>query len=117
MTILLSSMGKQYGNIHTGKTTGFCQVFCHGYFDRSMDFIHGYRASRSLDGELAVIYTPARQELRLNLAGLKRPVRAVWVNPRTGERSEDGEISETCTIVEPPGEGDWILILRHTSSS
>ncbi|RLI28275.1 hypothetical protein DRO58_02495, partial [Candidatus Bathyarchaeota archaeon] len=28
---------------------------------------------------------------------MKRPVRAVWVNPRTGERSEDGEISETCT--------------------
>lgn len=74
-------------------------------------------ASRSLDGELAVIYTPVRQELRLNLAGLKRPVRAVWVNPRTGEKSKEKKISETCTTVEPPGEGDWILILRHTSSS
>lgn len=72
-------------------------------------------ASRSPDGELAIVYTPVKQKLRLNLSRMNKPVRMVWVNPRTGDCSEEEEIVKTDTLLEPPGGGDWILILRHTN--
>jgi len=74
-------------------------------------------AAASSDGALALVYTPRRQSLKLNLGLLKRPLRASWVNPSTGERTECGILHHERALVEPPGPGDWLLVLEHVDCS
>lgn len=68
-------------------------------------------AAASEKGELAVVYTPIDPVL-LRAEGLRRPIAAIWFDPRKGQTSRAGEIAQGVTRFEPPGEGDWILCLR-----
>jgi len=70
-------------------------------------------ASRSVDGKIAMIYTPEEQCLRLNLSHLQRPLEVIWVNPRTGEEMKAGFISADHADLRPPEPGDWLLILKQ----
>ena len=71
-------------------------------------------ASRSEDGKLAVMYTPEEQPLGLNLSALQRPLEALWINARTGEEMKADSLFTDLVNLEPPGPGDWLLILRST---
>ncbi len=80
-------------------------------------------AARTEDGAAAIVYTPAEGALALRLAGLRLPLRATWVDPRTGERhaagiieKEEGEVSEAERRLDTPGPGDWVLVLAAASS-
>jgi hypothetical protein len=73
-------------------------------------------ASRSPDGDLAVVYMPTGERLRLKLGALRPGWSAVWGNPRTGERlpaphETGGEITE----FTPPDAEDWLLIIQAPS--
>ncbi len=71
-------------------------------------------AARSENRRLAIIYTPKEQDLKLNLSQLKLPLKVIWINPRTGEKIEGGILSAKFAVLKPPGQGDWILLLRTT---
>jgi len=72
-------------------------------------------AARTEDGAAALIYTPAEGSLMLRLAGLRLPLQATWVDPRTGERHAAGvieeEVGEVDRRLDTPGPGDWVLVL------
>jgi len=62
--------------------------------------------------DLAVIYTPEAGEIRLKTAQLASPMKAAWVKPDTGKRSEAGVIgSAPVQAFQTPGDGDWLLVL------
>jgi len=69
-------------------------------------------AAKDDDGSLALIYTPKKQPLKLNLKWLKKPLRALWINPSTGERIENGILNFEEIILHPPEPGDWLLLLE-----
>lgn len=72
-------------------------------------------ACRSENGRIAVIYTPEKQNLNLNLSGIKKPFEAVWVNPRREEEVKIGIFTDNTLNLTPPEPGDWLLILRTVS--
>jgi hypothetical protein len=68
------------------------------------------------DRRILVAYLPTARRVTVDLAGLsgKRLV-GVWFNPRTGETTSVGEFDadgERC--FDPPGEGDWVLIIHDS---
>ncbi len=70
-------------------------------------------ASRTEDGTVALIYIPAEQSITLRIADLPRPLRGVWVDPRTGSRSDAGVSTEDALWhIATPGSGDWLLVLQ-----
>lgn len=69
-------------------------------------------ACRSEDGKVAVIYTPQEQILHLNLSSLRRPVKAIWINPSTEEKVKAGYLSAVYVNLRPPASDDWLLILK-----
>ncbi len=64
--------------------------------------------ARSEDGAFALIYLPANPVVKLNLTRLKGKPKAVWIDPRTGERRAAALAAEMKT----PGGGDWVLVVR-----
>jgi hypothetical protein len=66
-------------------------------------------ASRSQEGDLAVMYLPAGEKVKLRNRVLKPELRAEWFNPRTGDRvAAVGQDNEFL----PPDAYDWVLVLR-----
>lgn len=69
-------------------------------------------ASRSREGDLAVIYCPQGGRVSLVTERLAAGVSASWFNPRTGEWSsasvDEGEF-------HTPDEMDWLLVLKETA--
>lgn len=67
-------------------------------------------AARSVEGDLAVVYTPDAALLKLDVAKLQPDLRAAWFDPRTGMRSPaacvDGGFASPA-----PGE-DFVLLLE-----
>jgi hypothetical protein len=61
--------------------------------------------------DLVVVYTPEGQPILLKADTVPRR-RATWFNPRTGARTPaNGARSEAISRFEPPGDGDWILVM------
>jgi hypothetical protein len=77
---------------------------------------HFVAAGLTTDRKLAVIYTPITQRLRLRTQQLTGEGEALWFNPRNGrlevKMAFRGAAEESFT---PPGEGDWVLVLRSSS--
>lgn len=65
------------------------------------------------DGSFALSYLPAKRALTIDLTKLTGPrVSAHWFNPRTGESTPIGELTDKGRrAFDPPGEGDWVLVL------
>lgn len=65
------------------------------------------------DGSFALSYLPSKRTLTLDLARLSgERLVAMWFNPRTGESTRIGEFTDKKRrTFEPPGDGDWVLVL------
>ncbi len=72
-------------------------------------------AAASDRGDLVVVYTPEAQTIAINVAAMPSgPAR--WTNPRTGARSNArGVRSDSIVRFDPPGEGDWVLVVGRSS--
>lgn len=70
-------------------------------------------AAISADGSLAVVYVPTARTITLDVSRLAPGVRAVWVDPVTGER-QDTELAESLTTPgeNADGDEDWLLVLE-----
>ena len=66
------------------------------------------------DGSFALSYLPTKRTLTIDLSKVSGAhVAASWFNPRTGESTSIGEITEKKRrAFEPPGDGDWVLVLE-----
>jgi hypothetical protein len=70
-------------------------------------------AARTEDGTAAIVYLPREQSVTLQLDGMVRPLRATWLDPRTGGRhAASARIDESTWQGETPGDDDWVLILE-----
>jgi len=69
----------------------------------------------SAERDLLVAYTPLQATIQLAAGAVPRGA-ATWGNPRTGARSPASGITSGAAIAfEPPGEGDWLLIVTGTA--
>jgi hypothetical protein len=68
-------------------------------------------ASRSESGDLAVIYLPAGGRVKLKGGALKDGLRAEWIGPRTGQRTEiQGSLISQLVA---PDHQDWVPLLNE----
>ena len=69
------------------------------------------------DGSFALSYLPTKRALTIDLSRIFGPrLNASWFNPRTGESTPIGEITEKKRrVFEPPGDGDWVLVLANAN--
>ncbi len=70
-------------------------------------------------GDYAMIYTPTARLLEIQLGKISgAKVKASWFNPRTGEVTPIGEhANRERRTFEPPGDGDWVLLLDNAAKS
>jgi hypothetical protein len=70
-------------------------------------------AAATPDGRLAVVYTPARRPLEVQLGTLAGPnVEVAWFEPGTGRRLDGGSLAATGAVwLGPPFEADAVLTL------
>lgn len=66
----------------------------------------------SESGDFALIYLPDNPVVKLNAGRFGKPVRATWIDPRTGNRQLAGKLSPAAAELRAPGPGDWLLLLR-----
>ncbi len=66
------------------------------------------------DGSFALSYLPTRRPLTIDLSKVSgAKVTASWFNPRTGEATSVGSITEKKRRqFQPPADGDWVLVLE-----
>lgn len=71
-------------------------------------------ASRTEDGATAIVYVPLEERIDVRLAGMRRPLRGAWVDPRTGARQpiEAHDAAAETWSLRTPGPGDWVLVLE-----
>lgn len=70
-------------------------------------------ASRSDEGDLAVVYVPEDRHVELFLEELKADLTARWFNPRMGERIPVNHLTiEGIVQLDTPALGDWVLLLE-----
>jgi len=67
-------------------------------------------ASRSEQGNLAVVYLPVGGELRLSPGVLGQDLTGEWFDPRTGRRAPAVQVEPN--TFRAPEEQDWVLLLR-----
>ena len=67
-------------------------------------------ASRSEQGNLAVVYCPVGGDLVIQPGILKDGLKAQWFNPRSADRLDASSDGSGC--YHAPDENDWVLILR-----
>lgn len=70
---------------------------------------HHICASRSNEGDLAVIYFPAGGEVELKADALNKDLKAEWFNPRDGQRMD---AKNEQGIYRTPDEEDWVLLFK-----
>lgn len=70
--------------------------------------------ARTEDGGTVLVYVPDGQPRELDLAGLSPQAwQASWLDPRSGERrGGPGVTADGPQSVNPPGPGDWVLMLE-----
>jgi hypothetical protein len=77
--------------------------------DETAEDFHDYiQAARSEDGKFALLYLPANPAVTLDLSRFRRPVKANWLDPRTGALTP----APAAKQMTPPGAGDWLLWLK-----
>ena len=69
-------------------------------------------ASRSQDGDLAVVYFSAGGEVMVKSGAVNEGLKAEWFNPRNGHRM-DAESEQG--VYRTPDEEDWALLFRKAS--
>ena len=69
------------------------------------------------DGSFALSYLPSKRTMTIDLTKLSgERTAASWFNPRTGETTRVAEFTDkTRHAFEPPGDGDWVLVLEDTA--
>ena len=68
--------------------------------------------SKSDDNDLVVAYTPRGKPVKVKMAGLRKRLRAVWYNPRTGEpEAAVPEETDGVRVYAAPDENDWLLVI------
>lgn len=67
-------------------------------------------AARSDEGDFALLYLPRNESVRLNLTGVEKPARAIWIDPRTGRRTPASKVAGAVEL-KTPGAQDWLLLL------
>jgi len=65
-------------------------------------------AARCESGEQAVLYLPTGCKIEIDIDRLRKPVRATWFNPRTGDRSPAA--ADCPGVYQTPDEQDWVLL-------
>jgi len=68
-------------------------------------------SSRNKDGSLALVYLPQGGEIELNAGSLKHNTNVRWFNPSTGRHFPAGKIAADSHKMQPPGDGDWVLLI------
>jgi len=60
-----------------------------------------------------IAYAPTPRRITVDMTKISgKEVRAVWFNPRTGKSESAGEFPTSGKHpFNPPGEGDWVLLL------
>jgi len=69
-------------------------------------------AAKTDDGDLAVAYLPEGCAIVLQTESLKLPAAARWFNPRTGEWTNAGKVTETTQNFTAPDDNDWVLCVE-----
>jgi len=70
-------------------------------------------AARTEAGDLAVVYVPQDRSAPLLIQYLPPHFKAVWLNPRTGERAAVAAVVNDRSIdFATPADGDWLLLLQ-----
>jgi hypothetical protein len=78
------------------------------------EFSNFISAARTEDGRIALVYTPVRQGVELDLSSFRIVVNATWLNPRNGQRAGAGKLEARKSVrMEPPEDGDWLLLLEN----
>lgn len=77
---------------------------------RGLDYLS---AARTGDGSTVIAYMPTSRKITVDLSRVSgEEVQAWWFNPRNGKASSAGQFSTTgARDFNPPGEGDWVLVL------
>jgi hypothetical protein len=75
--------------------------------------------ARAADGSFAMAYLPTKRVLTIDLSKLSgKRVIASWFNPRTGDTTRIGELTEKKRrAFEPLSEGDWVLVLDNAAKA
>jgi hypothetical protein len=68
-------------------------------------------ASRSLSGDLAVVYMPIATTVSLRTESLRPNLTATWHNPRTGKHFPADSSQKVHLTFTPPDKEDWLLIM------
>jgi Protein of unknown function (DUF4038)/Domain of unknown function (DUF5060)/Putative collagen-binding domain of a collagenase len=71
-------------------------------------------AARSEEGDLCAIYVPQNEPVELNTKFLPGKPTAIWIDLRTGRRSNASfsPTSPTERLLPPAGSADWLLIIK-----
>lgn len=70
-------------------------------------------AARTADGREALVYVPVGPRVTLDLSAWTGPLRAAFIDPRTGTAREVSPLApEPVVTVELPGAGDWLIHLK-----
>lgn len=67
-------------------------------------------AAKTDDGQTALAYLPNNASAIFDLSSFDKPVRAAWIDPRTGQRRAPFDLQNKEGVkVETPGPGDWLI--------
>ncbi len=83
---------------------------------RGLDYL---AAAQTPDGSTAIAYMPTARGVTLNLARMSgHTARVWWFDPRTGGSSRAGDLPTTgMHPLDPPGDGDWVIVLDDISKN
>lgn len=74
-------------------------------------------ACRAPDGRYALVYIPAARPVVVRIFLLRHgAISVTWMDPRTGEGKDGDKVisaSWTTAVLNPPGAGDWVVILQR----
>jgi hypothetical protein len=78
-----------------------------------MDIDRFVASAATSDRSTAIVYTPVKQDITLDLKGWKPGLNGRWYDPRTGTPGEMFNVTSGGKVtLSPPGEKDWVLVLQ-----
>ncbi|HWF19079.1 MAG TPA: DUF4038 domain-containing protein, partial [Verrucomicrobiae bacterium] len=75
-------------------------------------------AARSEESDLAAVYVPQSKPVELNVKPLPKSTAAIWIDPRTGQRSSVAfsPSGPTEKMLPPSGSHDWLLFIAGSAN-
>ena len=71
-------------------------------------------SARADDASFALAYLPNNRSAVFDLSGFDRPMKCVWIDPRTGQRLAPVDVPNQPDVrLETPGEGDWLILIER----